>query len=145
VAFAGFGWRIGLVSLFLTVGSAILLRPLAARIGAKLLHFPGQSGIDVSHPPRALAAYPGIGRGQGIQSANDLLSSSERKRQGEEGLFDYCEQSLAVKQVMQEFLSFGYKVSHGLRAQIWREFPGMCQCLEYILELHPNSSEYSAI
>src|SRR5882724_5613829 len=82
VAFAGFGWRIGLVSLFLTVGSAILLRPLAARIGAKLFAFsPGQSGIDVSHPPRALARISQeLGRGQGIQSANDLLSSSERKR-----------------------------------------------------------------
>jgi len=27
-------------------------------------------------------------------------------------------------------LKFGYKVSHGLRAYIWRELPGAYRCLE---------------
>jgi hypothetical protein len=108
IAFVAYGWKVGLIAISVTFFFALASRPLAARAAAKLFALPsGISGSFPGLPPRALARICGELAGGGRdpnETIQDLLSGGGTQRQAaEDALFDYCEASGGVRQVMDEF------------------------------------------
>jgi hypothetical protein len=108
VAFVAYSWKVGLIAISVTFFFALASRPLAARAATKLFALP--SGISSSFPglpPRALAKICGeLGHGERDPSEmiQDLLSVGDTRREAaEDALFDYCEGSVGLRQVMEEF------------------------------------------
>jgi hypothetical protein len=107
VAFVAYGWKVGLIAISVTFFFALASRPLAARTAAKLFAVP--SGVSSSFPgvpPRALAKICGELAGGGRdpnETIQDLLSDGTQRQAAEDALFDYCEASGAVRQVMDAF------------------------------------------
>jgi len=106
VCFAIFGWKAGLAAIGMALVYGILLRPLAARVAARMLGSTGEpKGRYIGLPPGTLAHISrDLGSSDDVETATEeLLSGSQRSENAEDALLRYCEANEQVKKVMLEF------------------------------------------
>jgi hypothetical protein len=101
-SFFVYGWKAGLAGIGIALLSAIITRPLAARVASKLFalssaesgHFPGL-------PPKALQLISQeLGR---PFDPNQIMERMGSRRQAEEALIDYCGTVESIRKVMDEY------------------------------------------
>jgi hypothetical protein len=101
-----FGWKAGLAAIVLVFVYAIILRPIAARAAARMLRrIDGSRGTYIGLPSQPLARISKtLGSSQDVDTVTkQLLSGSNRSRDAEDALLDYCEANESTKQVILEF------------------------------------------
>lgn len=100
------GWKLGLLAISIAFLSAIITRPVAARLASRL--FAGSTGGGggyVGLPPRSLQKISQqLGRPiDPNRLMEEMLSSSDRSTDAEDALFDYCEQQPSIQAILKEF------------------------------------------
>ena len=104
--FVAFGWKAGLLAVFLGFVYGAISRPIAARIAGRLMSLGGgQSGTYIGLPPRSLER---ISRELGREARpedmmRELMATPNRRQQAEDALLDYCLAQPAIQLVVQEF------------------------------------------
>ena len=105
-AFIVADWKIGILAIVVAVLSAVVTRPIAARIASKF--FAASSGGDGSYvglPPRPLQKISQE-LGKSIdpnKTMDDILSGSDHDDNAEEVFLDYCEQQPSIQALLREF------------------------------------------
>jgi len=96
------GWDAGLIGIGVASLSALIARPLAARVASKLFALDGlESGDFPGLPNRTLKRISEeLGR---PFDPNQIMKHSDSRRDALEALLDYCTTSLDVRQVMDEY------------------------------------------
>ena len=94
-AFFVAGWKLGLLAIVVAFLSAVVTRPIAARLASRLFATSsGSGGGYVGLPPRPLQKISQE-LGKPIDPnklMEEMFSSSDRKANAEKVLLDYCEQ-----------------------------------------------------
>ncbi len=98
------GWKSGLIAIALAFISAIVTRPLAARLASSLsAASSGGGGGFVGLPPKPLQE---ISKELGLDPKKlmeGILGGSDRQSAAENALIDYCEQQPRIQAVLKEF------------------------------------------
>ncbi len=100
------GWDAGLVGIGVACLSALLTRPLAARVASKLFALDGtESGYLPGLPNRTLERISKeLGRPfDPNQIMKETVKHSNSRRDALEALLNYCTTSLDIRQVMEEY------------------------------------------
>jgi hypothetical protein len=104
-AFIVAGWKLGFLAIAIALLSAIVTRPIAARLASRLFAVStGGGGGYTGLPPRSLQNISQL-LGQPTDPNNlmeDILSGGGRKAAAENALLDYCEQQPAIKLLLKE-------------------------------------------
>ncbi len=105
-AFAVAGWKHGLLVIVIAFLSAVVTRPIAARLASRIFAMSSGGGRGyVGLPPRPLQKISQE-LGNPIDPNKltvDILNSSDRRASAEEALLDYCEQQPSIQAVLKEF------------------------------------------
>ena len=105
-AFFVAGWKLGLLAILVAFLSAVVTRPIAARLASRLLATSsGSGGGYVGLPPRPLQKISQE-LGKPIDPnklMEEMFSSSDRKANAEKVLLDYCEQQPSIQALLSEF------------------------------------------
>jgi hypothetical protein len=100
------GWKSGFLAIVLAFISAVVTRPIAARIASKLFATSsGGSGSYVGLPPRPLQKISQeLGNSLDTNKImKDILSGSDQEANAEEVFLDYCEQQPSIQALLSEF------------------------------------------
>lgn len=106
IAFFVAGWKLGLLAIAIAFISAIVTRPIAARLASRLFAVSSDGGGGyVGLPPRTLQI---ISQELGNpfdpnKVMKEILSGGDRKASAETALFDYCEQQPTIQALLREF------------------------------------------
>lgn len=106
VAFYIAGWKSGLIAVALALISAIVTRPLAARVASSLFAASSDGGGGfVGLPPKTLQRISKeLGKALDPNKLMDnILGGSDRQSSAENALIDYCEQLPKLQTVLREF------------------------------------------
>ena len=105
-AFFVAGWKLGLLAILVAFLSAVVTRPIAARLASRLFATSsGSGGGYVGLPPRPLQKISQE-LGKPIDPnklMEEMFSSSDRKANAEKVLLDYCEQQPSIQALLSEF------------------------------------------
>ena len=105
-AFFVAGWKLGLLAIVVAFLSAVVTRPIAARLASRLFATSsGSGGGYVGLPPRPLQKISQE-LGKPIDPnklMEEMFSSSDRKANAEKVLLDYCEQQPSIQALLSEF------------------------------------------
>lgn len=105
-AFAVASWKHGLLAIVIAFLSAVLARPIAARLASRFFSMSsGSGGGYVGLPPHPLQRIsPELGKPiDPNKIMEEILSSSGRKASAEEELLDYCELQPSIQALLREF------------------------------------------
>lgn len=100
------GWKGGFLAIVVAFISAIITRPVAARIASKLLaSSTGGRGTYVGLPPQPLQRISQkLGNSLDPNKImKDILSGKEQDDNAEEAFLDYCEKQLKIQDLLKEF------------------------------------------
>jgi len=100
------GWKLGLLSIAIAFISAIITRPIAARLASRFFAaFSGSQGLYVGSPPRRLQKISeDLGKPfDPSEAMEDIFKGGDRKSSAENALLDYCEQQPAIQALLKEF------------------------------------------
>ena len=105
-AFFVAGWKLGLLAIAIAFLSAIIARPIGARLASRL--FAGSTGGGggyVGLPPRPLQKISQqLGRPiDPNRLMEEMLSSANHSADAEDALLDYCEQQPSIQAILKEF------------------------------------------
>jgi hypothetical protein len=99
-AFAVAGWKQGLLAIVISFLSAVVTRPIAARLASRLFGS-GDGGRYVGLPTRSLQEIcHELGR---PFDQKELFSDSGRRGSAKKALLDYCEQQPSTQALLIEF------------------------------------------
>lgn len=105
-AFFVAGWKLGLLAIVVAFLSAVVTRPIGARLASRLFATSSDAGDGyVGLPPRSLQKISEH-LGKPIDPnkiMEDMFGSSDRKSNAEEVFFDYCEQQPSIQALLKEF------------------------------------------
>ena len=105
-AFLVEGWKLGFLAIAIALISAIITRPIAARLASRLFAVPtGGGDMYVGLPPRLLQNISQQ-LGKPIDPnklMKEILSSDEHRANTENALLDYCEQQPTIQALLKEF------------------------------------------
>ncbi len=103
--FAVAGWKHGLLGIVIAFFSAVVTRPIAARIASRLFAMPsGGGGSYIGLPPRPLQKISQeLGKPIDPKKLMEEILSSDRKASAEEALLDYCERQPPIQALLIEF------------------------------------------
>jgi len=147
LAFVAAGWKLALLAIGVAFISALVTRPIAARLASRLFAVSsGGGGAFVGLPPRSLQRISQeLGKpfdpNKGME---EFLSSSDRKATAEMALLDYCEQQPALKALLSEF-----KITRQDLQELYRQFimvgAGQWRCGHWVAAsalAYPDSLRY---
>jgi len=100
------GWKSAFLAIVLAFISAIVTRPIAARIASKLFATSsGGGGSYVGLPPRPLQKISQeLGKSLDPNKImDDILSGNDDNDNAEEAFLDYCEQQPSIQALLNEF------------------------------------------
>lgn len=105
-AFFVAGWKLGLLAIVIAFLSAVVTRPIAARLASRLFSTSSCGGEGyVGLPPRPLQKISQE-LGKSIDPnklMDDILSGNDDNDNAEEAFFDYCEQQPSIQALLREF------------------------------------------
>jgi len=99
-------WKLGLLAIAIAFISAIISRPIAARLASRLFAVSSDGGGGyVGLPPRRLQKFSQeLGKPFDPNKVMDkLYSDADSKDSAENALFDYCEQQPEIQVLLREF------------------------------------------
>jgi len=106
ISFFVAGWKLGLLAIAIAFISAIITRPIAARLASRLFAVSSDSGgVYVGLPPRRLQKISQeLGKPFDPNKVmEDIFSGGDRKTSAENALLDYCEQQPTIQASLREF------------------------------------------
>jgi len=106
IAFVVAGWKLGLLAIAVAIISAIVTRPIAARLASRLFAVSTDGcGGYVGLPPRPLQEISQeIGKPfDPNKIMKEILSSGDRKPSAETALLNYCEEQSTIQALLSEF------------------------------------------
>ncbi len=147
IAFFIAGWKFGLLAIAISFISAIVTRPIAARLASRLIVVSSDGGSGyVGLPPRSPQKISEeLGKPFDPNNAmEEILNGGDQKARAESALLDYCEQQPTIQALLREF-----KISRQDLQELYRQLimvgAGQWTCGHYVAAsalAYPDSLRY---